>query len=62
MKKRKLKQRKDLERQENVREKMKVALVIKNKVEDVDQNRLVFFEKNLNKVVKLGQKTFKEKK
>ena len=41
---------------------MKVALVIKNKVEDVDQNRLVFFEKNLNKVVNLGQKTFKEKK
>ena len=43
------KQWKNLGRQENIRGKMKVTLVIRNKVEGVAQKWLVFFEKNLNK-------------
>ena len=50
------KQCKNLERQENVRGKIKVTLVIKNKVEDEVQEWLVFLEKNLNKIANLDQK------
>ena len=39
----------DLEREENVKGKMKVTLVMKNKAEVIVQKRLVFFEKNLSK-------------
>ena len=38
-----------MEREENVKGKMKVTLVMKNKAEVIVQKRLVFFEKNLSK-------------
>ena len=61
LKKEKRKQWKDLERHENVRGKMKVALTgDKNKVEGLVK-WLVFFKKNLNKVVNLDRKTCKNK-
>ena len=51
---------KDLERQENIRGKIKVTLPIKSKVEGVVQKW--FFEKNLNMIAILDQKTCKNKK
>ena len=68
IKKRKLKnwgkkQWKDLERKKNVKSKMKVTLGIKTKYCSwgVVQKWLVFFEKNLNKIANLDQKTCKKK-
>ena len=47
--------------QENVMGKIKVALVIKNKLEGVVLKWLVFFEKSLNETANLDQKTCKKK-
>ena len=54
------KQWEDLEGQENLSSKMKMTRV-KNKVEGAVQKLLVFFKKNLNKIVNLDQKTCQKK-
>ena len=58
---RKKKQWKVLERHENVRDKMKVTMEMKKKVEGLVKKWLLSFEKNLNKIVNLDQKTCKNK-